>query len=184
MFSKVIMSGVGPKPNAVRAGQSWSYNLGHVSGMNVPLFTITSIDSNGECLWSTPSRGCPVKYLLTEDYCRFVSEPKPAGVEVGQIWTIFDLCLQANYQYHVNSVSVAGWVVMSRNDGSIVTDTEGAMLKDNIWSFYSGPDGSSPVIVSPQGVALAAINDHTCPGCGNTRCSKSERTCWRCGGKL
>ena len=35
-----------------------------------------------------------------------------------------------------------------------------------------------PAIVS------VAINDHTCPGCGNNRCSKSERTCWKCGGKL
>ena len=32
--------------------------------------------------------------------------------------------------------------------------------------------------------SVPAINDHSCPSCGNDRCSKSERTCWKCGGKL
>jgi hypothetical protein len=30
----------------------------------------------------------------------------------------------------------------------------------------------------------AVINDHICPTCSNNRCSKSEKTCWRCGNKL
>lgn len=32
----------------------------------------------------------------------------------------------------------------------------------------------------------APINDHTCPNkwCGNNRCSKSEKVCWKCGGNL
>ena len=30
----------------------------------------------------------------------------------------------------------------------------------------------------------AAVNDHICPSCKNDRCSKTERTCWLCGGKL
>lgn len=29
-----------------------------------------------------------------------------------------------------------------------------------------------------------AVNDHTCPNCGNTACSKSERSCWKCGNVL
>lgn len=29
-----------------------------------------------------------------------------------------------------------------------------------------------------------AINDHVCPSCGNTRVSKSEKTCWSCGNNL
>jgi hypothetical protein len=29
-----------------------------------------------------------------------------------------------------------------------------------------------------------AINDHTCPTCKNTRVSKCERMCWKCGGVL
>lgn len=30
-----------------------------------------------------------------------------------------------------------------------------------------------------------AVNDYVCLSCGNTKCSKqTERTCWKCGGKL
>lgn len=29
-----------------------------------------------------------------------------------------------------------------------------------------------------------AVNDHVCPTCKNTRCSKTEKTCWRCGNNL
>jgi hypothetical protein len=32
--------------------------------------------------------------------------------------------------------------------------------------------------------ASQAVNDHVCPTCKNNRCSKSEKTCWKCGGKL
>lgn len=28
------------------------------------------------------------------------------------------------------------------------------------------------------------INDHTCPSCKNDRCSRSEKSCWKCGEKL
>lgn len=33
-------------------------------------------------------------------------------------------------------------------------------------------------------VQTSAINNHTCPSCGNDRCSKTEKSCWKCGGKL
>jgi hypothetical protein len=26
-----------------------------------------------------------------------------------------------------------------------------------------------------------AVNDHTCKTCGNTKCSKTEKSCWKCG---
>lgn len=32
--------------------------------------------------------------------------------------------------------------------------------------------------------SMPAINDHICPCCGNDRVSKSERSCWKCGGSL
>lgn len=35
----------------------------------------------------------------------------------------------------------------------------------------------NPDVVTPS----KAINDYVCPACGNTRCSRSERTCWKCG---
>jgi hypothetical protein len=28
------------------------------------------------------------------------------------------------------------------------------------------------------------VNDHTCPTCKNDRCSKSEKSCWKCGNQL
>ncbi len=30
----------------------------------------------------------------------------------------------------------------------------------------------------------AAINDHTCTSCGNNRCSKTEKSCWKCGSPI
>lgn len=31
---------------------------------------------------------------------------------------------------------------------------------------------------------LPAENNHVCPHCDNDKCSKSEKSCWKCGGKL
>lgn len=31
---------------------------------------------------------------------------------------------------------------------------------------------------------IVQINNHICPTCGNTRVSKSETICWKCGSKL
>lgn len=36
----------------------------------------------------------------------------------------------------------------------------------------------------PNASPAPTINDHTCPHCGNTACSKSEQSCWKCGGSL
>ena len=33
-------------------------------------------------------------------------------------------------------------------------------------------------------IPAPAINNHICPCCKNDRVSKSERTCWKCGGAL
>lgn len=37
-----------------------------------------------------------------------------------------------------------------------------------------------PKSTSPSEV----MNNHTCPSCGNTRVSKSEKSCWLCGNSL
>jgi hypothetical protein len=29
-----------------------------------------------------------------------------------------------------------------------------------------------------------AMNDHACPSCGNDKCSKAEKSCWKCGASL
>jgi hypothetical protein len=38
-----------------------------------------------------------------------------------------------------------------------------------------------PPVVIPVSSNGPVINDHTCPTCRNDRCSKSEKTCWKCG---
>jgi hypothetical protein len=30
----------------------------------------------------------------------------------------------------------------------------------------------------------AQVNDHICVACGNTKCSKTEKSCWKCGTKI
>ena len=32
--------------------------------------------------------------------------------------------------------------------------------------------------------SIIAINDHICKTCSNERCSKTEKSCWRCGAAL
>ena len=32
-------------------------------------------------------------------------------------------------------------------------------------------------------VSTGNANDHTC-GCGNTRCNKTEKSCWKCGAPI
>jgi hypothetical protein len=62
---------------------------------------------------------------------------------------------------------------------------EGIAIK-NSDGFWNGGMRKERFIVV-NGVAVdptIAVNDHTCPTCGNNRCSKSEKTCWRCGGVL
>lgn len=43
---------------------------------------------------------------------------------------------------------------------------------------------SSPAPAVAKPVATTPINNHTCPTCGNTACSRSEKKCWRCGNPL
>lgn len=40
----------------------------------------------------------------------------------------------------------------------------------------------APAVAKP--VAASTINNHTCPTCGNTACSRNEKKCWRCGNPL
>ena len=62
-----------------------------------------------------------------------------------------------------------------------------------IWAWVKGerPDNTECIIhrllndkVKLPVVELIPINDYVCPHCNNNRCSKSERTCWRCGNLL
>lgn len=37
---------------------------------------------------------------------------------------------------------------------------------------------------SPIQANSMPVNDHICPTCKNDRCSKTEKSCWRCGNSL
>jgi hypothetical protein len=43
---------------------------------------------------------------------------------------------------------------------------------------------SSYMPVVPVISSSVSINDHTCPTCKNDRCSKTEKSCWKCGNSL
>lgn len=45
---------------------------------------------------------------------------------------------------------------------------------------------NAPTLAKPNNPAVAAqpVNDHTCVQCGNTACSKSEKSCWKCGATI
>lgn len=51
-----------------------------------------------------------------------------------------------------------------------------------IFKLSGNASASAPALVAAA--PAAAVNDHTCPTCKNTRCSRAEKTCWRCGGNL
>jgi hypothetical protein len=35
-----------------------------------------------------------------------------------------------------------------------------------------------------RSATAAPINDHVCPACWNDKCSKTEKSCWKCGSPL
>ena len=67
-------------------------------------------------------------------------------------------------------------------NGGIMRSSPSEMVKVETKKTIEGPIryvGETLKVESPK-----AINNHTCPGCGNTKCSKDERSCWKCGGSL
>lgn len=39
-------------------------------------------------------------------------------------------------------------------------------------------------VVPPATNSTSPINDHTCTQCGNNACSKTEKSCWKCGAAI
>ena len=48
-------------------------------------------------------------------------------------------------------------------------------------SSCDGMEEDTDVEVQTQ---TTVMNDHTCPSCGNDKCSKNEKSCWKCGSSL
>jgi hypothetical protein len=60
------------------------------------------------------------------------------------------------------------------------TDGDEQWTTSGITLINSTPTIPAPATVPPTS---KVINDHTC-GCGNTACSKSEKSCWKCGAPI
>lgn len=58
--------------------------------------------------------------------------------------------------------------------------THGIKFHSFMYQSGCGIDLSKPASTATPQVPVI-VNDHTCGGCGNTRCSKSEKSCWACG---
>jgi hypothetical protein len=43
---------------------------------------------------------------------------------------------------------------------------------------------SNGYVPASSATPAVAVNDHTCTSCGNTSCSKSEKSCWKCGAAI
>lgn len=59
-----------------------------------------------------------------------------------------------------------------------------SVFPDEIELISSSKDEVKAEIIIAKSNNLAVVNDYICPTCKNNRCSKSEKTCWKCGNPL
>lgn len=59
-------------------------------------------------------------------------------------------------------------------NGFLGMDEKGIFIRHDPFEKYISNNSSTQV----------AVNDHVCPTCKNDRVSKTEASCWKCGGKL
>lgn len=58
-------------------------------------------------------------------------------------------------------------------------------LPNGLWKYDgAAPSATCAPMQDNVGDSSVPINDHICPSCKNDKCSKTEVTCWKCGGKL
>lgn len=68
------------------------------------------------------------------------------------------------------------WLKQNANTGSYQMINPNRTFGYTLDDAVSKNDGAS----STQ----PAVNDRTCPSCGNDRCSTTEKSCWKCGNQL
>jgi hypothetical protein len=79
------------------------------------------------------------------------------------------VCVNCNMrfrQHQGNGKTNAGWSCLNKN------------------TYFKDPNRLESAKTSAPVSNQSVVNDHTCPTCKNDRCSKSEKTCWKCGNKL
>lgn len=58
-------------------------------------------------------------------------------------------------------------------------------LLNDLVLFSKGQKNNGSVNVSNNNTLdTTTIDDHVCVSCGNQKCSKSEKACWKCGTKI
>ena len=48
---------------------------------------------------------------------------------------------------------------------------------------YAGEPGEDSTVCGAVHTVAAVVDDYTC-GCGNTKCNKKEKSCWKCGAPI
>ena len=180
------------KPNVVKVGQVWQ---------NVVEYVVQSIDANGGCYMLSPSGGTG-GYTMAQDL--FSSNNwKFIGLSYGVTSILFDSIWSfcgdlATIGY--NEVGGQDWVTINVPGKTTIEMTPaqfGWKVANGLRNIgYGGASGGYSMGCSvpsntcpdcnkpgPKG-SEPPVNDHTCPACGNNRCSKTEKSCWRCGGLL
>jgi hypothetical protein len=75
-----------------------------------------------------------------------------------------------------------------RTDGPAVINSDGSeywWLNDKHLTHHDWLVAvASTISIIPVVSSSIAVNDHTCPTCKNDHCSKTEKSCWKCGSNL
>lgn len=87
------------------------------------------------------------------------------------------IAVKGPYGYGIAVLTLANGITSVGSEFSLIQDPYGEL---KFWEL----DSPGLISVPVQSVSGAVINNHTCPTCKNTRCNKTEKSCWRCGSKL
>ena len=74
--------------------------------------------------------------------------------------------------------------IVAKDSPYFHVEWEDGCTKASIWGCLDSFTLVSDDVVVKSTNSIVAVNDYTCPHCKNDRCSRSERTCWKCGGVL
>ncbi len=103
------------------------------------------------------------------------------------------LVLTIDTRFHGRPSATGKSDIVASTEGNV--EVPGTNLKLGLNIFRPLAPKTVPFLTAEQLVSITAmqaasvaksdaVNDHTCPSCHNTKCSKTETTCWKCGGAL
>lgn len=124
------------------------------------------VDPGGAHLlyWSECNTSCPDMHLLL-DHLTSSKIPSPEWI----VQIIFDNGTEDSY-------------------GGLYNNSFSPSVKREFdWESHNAIKGNRLDISDPQAPAPSVaktVNNHKCGACGNDRCSKHEKSCWKCGNPL